>query len=170
MITASELTEIGRYNKTHGINGEISASFDVDADVVGELTTLVSEMDGIFVPFFVNALRPKNRETVLLTIDGISTEQQAKQMVNKAIYALTKELPEQDDVYCDYFIGFTIVDEDGREIGKIEDVDDSTENALFIVSAQGGTVYIPISEDFISDIDEDSKTIEMALPEGLLDL
>ena len=63
MITADQLIEIGRYNKAHGINGEISATFDCDTMAVGELSALVSPMDGIFVPFFVNGIRPKNNET-----------------------------------------------------------------------------------------------------------
>ncbi len=169
MITAEELTEIGRYNKTHGVNGEISATFDCDALLVGELSTLISPMDGIFVPFFVENLRTKSGDTLLLTIDGISSEEQAKKLVNAKIYALTEEMPEQDEVYCDYFIGFTIV-ADGKKIGRIADVDDSTENALFVVEAQEKTLYVPISEDFIVDIDEEGKTVEMELPEGLLDL
>ena len=49
-------------------------------------------------------------------------------------------------------------------------MDDSTENALFVVENEGKTVYIPISEDFITEIDEQGKTIEMDLPEGILDL
>ena len=159
MITADQLIEIGRYNKAHGINGEISATFDCDTMAVGELSALVSPMDGIFVPFFVNGIRPKNNDTLLLKIDGISNETQAKRLVNCPIYALAEEMPEQDEVYCDFFIGFTITD-----------VDDSTENALFVVENEGKTVYIPISEDFITEIDEQGKTIEMDLPEGILDL
>ena len=156
MITADQLIEIGRYNKAHGINGEISATFDCDTMAVGELSALVSPMDGIFVPFFVNGIRPKNNDTLLLKIDGISNETQAKRLVNCPIYALAEEMPEQDEVYCDFFIGFTITD--------------TTENALFVVENEGKTVYIPISEDFITEIDEQGKTIEMDLPEGILDL
>ena len=159
-----------KYNKEHGINGEISATFDCDTMAVGELSALVSPMDGIFVPFFVNGIRPKNNDTLLLKIDGISNETQAKRLVNCPIYALAEEMPEQDEVYCDFFIGFTITDTDGNSIGTITDVDDSTENALFVVENEGKTVYIPISEDFITEIDEQGKTIEMDLPEGIFDL
>ena len=77
MITREELIEIGHYNKPHGLSGEISATVDVELDALQSLSCLVSEMDGIFVPFFVNSLRPKTSETVLLTIDGIDNEQEA---------------------------------------------------------------------------------------------
>ncbi len=170
MITAEELTEIGRYNKTHGVNGEISATFDCDTLLVGELSTLISPMDGIFVPFFVENVRTKSGDTLLLTIDGIASEEQAKKLVNAKIYALTEEMPEQDEVYCDYFVGFSIIAADGNEVGRITAVDDSTENALFVVENQGKTLYVPISEDFILEIDEEKKSITMELPDGLLDL
>ena len=71
MITADQLIEIGRYNKAHGINGEISATFDCDTMAVGELSALVSPMDGIFVPFFVNGIRPKNNEKYIAAKSSI---------------------------------------------------------------------------------------------------
>ena len=88
MITREELIAIGHYNKPHGVNGEISATVDVDIDLVRALSCLVSDMDGIFVPFYVNACRPKTAETILLTIDGIDNEQEASRLVNHDIYAL----------------------------------------------------------------------------------
>ena len=71
MIRREELILVGHYNKPHGVAGEISATIDVDCDVLQELSCLVSDMDGIYVPFFVNDCRVKNADTVLLSIDGI---------------------------------------------------------------------------------------------------
>jgi 16S rRNA processing protein RimM len=90
MITRDELISIGHYNKPHGVAGEISATVDVDFDVLRSLSCLVSEVDGIFVPFFVNACRPKSGQTVLLTIDGINNETEATLLVNADIYALKR--------------------------------------------------------------------------------
>ncbi len=55
-------------------------------------------------------------------------------------------------------------------VGTIEDVDLSTQNALFIVCNPEGTVYIPISEDFIDNIDTENRVIQMTLPEGIVNL
>ena len=88
MIVREELIAIGHYNKPHGVAGEISATVDVDIDVLQALSCLVSEVDGIYVPFFVNACRPKTAETVLLTVDGIDNERDAARLVNRDIYAL----------------------------------------------------------------------------------
>ena len=99
MITREELIAIGHYNKAHGVAGEISATIDVDFEVLRALSCLVSDIDGIFVPFFVNSARPKNSDTVLLTIDGIDTEMEAARLVNHGIYALKRDYRQENDEY-----------------------------------------------------------------------
>ena len=61
-------------------------------------------------------------------------------------------------------------EEDDNEIGEIIDIDDSTDNPLFIVDNNGNIVYIPITEEFILFIDDDKEVIGMSLPEGLIEL
>jgi len=176
MITREELIAIGHYNKPHGVAGEISATVDVDVDVLRDLSCLVSEMDGIFVPFFVNSLRPKTSETVLLTIDGIETEQQATRLVNHEIYALKRDYRQEsidadaDGYPLDYFIGFELQDSDGTTVGTIVQVDEQTENAIFIVEDGDRELLLPASDDLIVEFDLDKKVMVMELPQGILDL
>ena len=176
MITREELIAIGHYNKTHGVAGEISATIDVDIDVVRELSCLVSDMDGIFVPFYVNACRPKTSETVLLTIDGVSDEQEASRLVNHDIYALKREFrleseeADADGYPLDFFIGYELRDADGTRVGTIAGVDDSTENAIFIVERDDEEIMVPANDELIVEFDLDKNLMVMDLPQGLLDL
>lgn len=176
MITREELIAIGHYNKPHGVAGELSATIDIEMDVLRELSCLVSEMDGIFVPFFVNSLRPKTSETVLLTIDGINSEQEAARLVNHDIYALKREYRQEsidadaDGYPLDYFIGFELQDSDGTRVGEIVQVDEQTENAIFIVEDGDREVLLPASDDLIVEFDLDKKVMVMDLPQGILDL
>ena len=91
MITREELILIGHYNKPHGVNGEISATLDIDSEALQGLSCLVSDMNGIFVPFYVDACRPKNHETVLLMIDGMDTERAVRAVANY-VRALQEQL------------------------------------------------------------------------------
>lgn len=172
MITAEEIVEIGQYNKPHGLKGEISATLQCDIDDVENFSTLISCMDGIYVPFFIAGLRPKTAHTVLLQLQGVESDKDVRKFVNKSIYVLRRECPDHTgDVYCDYFVGFRMVAADGGEIGEIVDVDDSTENALFVVRKNDGReIYIPVTQDFIEDIDEDVRLMVMNLPHGMVDL
>ena len=177
MITRDELIGIGHYNKPHGINGEISATVDVEPELLRELSCLVSETDGIFVPFFVNALRPKSSDTVLISIDGINSEQDAMRLVNHDIYALKHEYRQEsedadaDGYPLDYFIGFDLNDDQGNRVGKIVDVNEQTENAIFIIERDDESeLMVPASDDLIVEFDLDNKVMVMSLPEGLLEL
>lgn len=179
MINREELIEIGVYNKPHGIKGEISATFDYDIDSVITLDCYISELNGIFVPFFTESKRAKTGSTLLLKIEGIDNENDAKSLVNHKIYVLKKDfkysnddiLPDEEDIPLDYFIGFKIVTyETGDIIGNISAVDCSTENFLFIVDHDNQQILIPATDDFITEIDINNKILTMCLPEGILEI
>lgn len=176
MITRDELIAIGHYNKPHGVAGELSATVDVDLEVLRGLSCLVSDIDGIFVPFFVNAIRPKSVDTMLLTIDGIENEKEAARLVNRDIYALKRDYQQEsidadaDGYPLDFFIGFELRDSDGSRVGEITDVDEQTENAIFVVDRDGSEIMVPATDDLIVEFDVDNKLMIMDLPEGLLDL
>ena len=75
-----------------------------------------------------------------------------------------------EEVRGDFLIGYSMIDQDGAKIGEITDVDFSTENALFVMERDGQNFYIPITDDFIVEIREDSKTLVMDLPQGMIDV
>lgn len=76
----------------------------------------------------------------------------------------------EDELPLDYFIGFSLLNEENEILGTITNVDCSTENFLFIVTQNDKDIFIPATDDFIIDIDINSKTLTMSLPEGLLDI
>ena len=100
-----------------------------------------------------------------------------RRLVNKTVYVpkreyeqLQGELEDGDEVPTDYFIGFTLYDDD-QPMGEIIDIDDATENVLFIVQRpDGSTMLVPAADELVNDIDFDNKSITMTLPEGLLNM
>ena len=177
MILREDIIEIGVYNKPHGINGEILASFDYNIDIIKDIECFISNINGIFVPFFAESIRAKSKDSVLLKIEGLDNENSVKLLVNNTIYTLkstfnpTQDIDEDtDELPLDYFIGFTITEENDGVIGEIIDVDYSTENLLFIVSHNNEQVFIPATDDFIIDIDLEKKSLTMNLPLGILDI
>lgn len=176
MITSEQIIEIGKFGKPHGINGEISAFIDDDVDIEA-INRIVMDVDGIYVPFFIDSLRPKRTETVLIKIDGIDDERHAAQLTNRIIYALkeddVKVAPDHDDdgFYASDLIGYTIVHANGEPVGTITDIEDSTENALFVINRPDEQpAYIPIADELIDEINPEERYIVMTLPEGILDL
>lgn len=178
MIREEEISSVGKLLKTHALKGELNVMLDIDPGYLEEGNPAILNIDGIYVPFYAESVRTKGNFSYLVKFEGIDSEIEAKKLVNKTIYALRDRLREfmldnYDEEYALYddLIGWTILDSDNGMVGKIVDIDTNTENELFIVDTPDGrTVYIPLTEDFIEKMDEESKTIFMNLPEGLLDL
>lgn len=180
MIKASEIVAVGSLLKPHGVKGEIVADLDQDFKLE-KLRCIVLDIDGIFVPFFISGIRTGASSSTLLTIDGITNENEAKELCGKEIYALMSDVPDvpaddEDGFYLADLIGFSVKTDSGIIIGIIEDYDDSTSNVLLIVSPEdksarsSGQLYIPLADEYITEIDADNRTIKMSLPSGLLDL
>lgn len=176
MITINQITEIGRLNHPHGIKGEINAVV-FDGINPGELSCIVLDIEGIYVPFFMSSLRQRGVNSYLVTIEGIESELKAASIANKAIYALRDEIVDDDNedgeegYYADDFIGFQIKSTDNALNGIISDIDDSTDNVLFIVNAENGKTHlIPVADEMIVEIDAENKSIIVELPIGLLEL
>ena len=178
MIQRTDLVEIGSFLKPHGIKGELTFMPTTDVDIM-QLHCIMTEVDGLMVPFFPKSIRSKGHELKLVLLDDIDDEKQAAELSNRPVYALANdvEIEEDEEGYgAETFIGFTVIDTDNSHpVGKIEYIDDSNENWLFMVQTNDNTerknlIAIPIADELITSIDTDAKTIGMSLPEGLLDL
>jgi len=174
MITLNEITSVGKFNKTHGINGEISASINAPINAVRKCSCIVCNIDGILVPFFINGIRSKSSETFLFDIDDINNEQDAMMLVNKDINVLRSEyssaIDDEEQLPLDFLIGFNTIVNKTQE-GKIVDIDDSTANVLLVIElTNGNTALVPAVEEFINYIDSKQRIIELEVPEDLLDL
>lgn len=175
MIKEHEILQAGTFLKPHGINGELNLELDIDVDL-SAVRCLIVEMDGIFVPFRVDGVRQKSIHTVLVQLEDVSNEYEAKQFVGKSAYLLREDClsceDEEDGFYVSDLIGYRLADSDGSDIGVIQDYDDSTSNVVLIVASPDGkeSVYIPLVPELICRIDSDNKEIEMDLPDGLTDL
>ena len=82
----------------------------------------------------------------------------------------------EDEAYVSDLVGCTLVDVAGGgavSVGQIEDVDRTAGPvALLVVHGAGSDeeILIPFAKSFLRRIDLAGKRVEMALPEGLVDL
>lgn len=172
MILADDIATIGHVTKTHGIDGEMSVMIDDDIQPEN-LSCLIFDMDGLYVPFFISSSRRRGTDSWLIRLQGINSELSASEFVGKGICARVCEIPEDeaDGLYLEDFVGYRLLDIDGSEVGLITEVDFSTENTLFLVNtADGRQCIVPASIDLMTDISTDNATITMNLPSGILDL
>jgi ribosomal 30S subunit maturation factor RimM len=63
-----------------------------------------------------------------------------------------------------------LCDEEGKTMGKVVDVDESTENVLLSVDSENRTFLFPAAKELILSIDPQRQALTVTVPEGLYDL
>jgi 16S rRNA processing protein RimM len=114
---------------------------------------------------------------VVLHFAGVETISDAEKLAG-LIVAIPREQRAaltEDVVYIADLVGCTLVDVANPDapvlVGDIEDVErDAGPVPILMVRGKKGEVLIPFAKDYLRRIDLEGKRVEMALPEGLVDL
>ncbi len=180
MITKDETIEIGLLRKPHGTRGEIQmqlTNMAIDFDQVdfpplrGDKrgADLILEIDNILVPFYLEEYRYKNDETVLLTFEGLQTEEQVARLTGSRVFVHKNQLPQDAELILTptSLVGYMVEDTQQGRLGRIVDIDTSTLNPLFALD--NGLIF-PAHDDFVVEIDTAQQVLTVSLPEGLFDL
>jgi 16S rRNA processing protein RimM len=172
MIRKEGVYKIGLFNKPHGIHGELSFTFTDDIFDRADCDYLICQLDGIFVPFFIEEYRFRSDSTALIKLEGIDTTERARMFTNVEVYFPARFVEEATpgDLSWDFFVGFRMEDVQHGALGEIVDVDTTTVNTLFVVEKDGEELLVPAQEAFIVGVDQEQKLVTVDLPEGLLSL
>jgi len=113
---------------------------------------------------------------IVLHFAGIDSISAAESLIGfvVAIPKAERATLNEDQAYIDDLIGCTLVDVAGVapvEVGRVEDVDLAAGPApLLVVGGASGEVLVPFAKSYLRRLDLDGKRLEMALPEGLVEL
>jgi 16S rRNA processing protein RimM len=106
-------------------------------------------------------------------VDSISAAETLKELI-VAIPRTERAALGEDEVYVGDLIGCSLVDVAGAApvlVGEIEEVDRTAGPvALLVVIGEAGEVLIPFAKSYLRKIDLEARRVEMALPEGLVEL
>jgi 16S rRNA processing protein RimM len=173
MIRFEDVFPIGKIIKPHGIEGEMLFEFKTAVFDTEDAEFLLFDMDGILIPFFIESYRFTSEKSALIHLEDVETDEKARIFSGKTVYMpndfLEKIHPE--DAGTDYFIGFDVTDEHGQKLGTVIEIDESTQNMLFVLrTGNDGELLIPANDDLVQKIDHDNRMLHLKLPEGLLDI
>lgn len=108
---------------------------------------------------------------VVLKFAGVDSISQAEELIGAEIQVpLSERVVLQDDsVYVSDLKG-CIVNDAGREVGKIEDVQFGSGEAPLLVVKGKKEYLIPFAAEFVEKFEPDKKRLDMKLPDGLLEV
>ena len=184
MTTPESWTWLARVRRPQGRKGEVFA------DLLTDFPEKFAERKQLWLLSGASsstATTPAPREVELIAqwphkggivlhfagVDSITAAETLKGMI-VAIPRAERAALDEDEVYVGDLIGCTLIDLAGAEpvtVGTIEEVDrNSGPVALLVVQGAAGEVLVPFAKSYLHNIDLAAKRVEMALPEGLVDL
>jgi 16S rRNA processing protein RimM len=164
------LVLIGEIVRAQGIRGKIKVRPLADPDAFSSLRFIyLGKSEDLSVSFRVVSCQP-HKGFILLGLGGITTMSQAEDLAGSHIYAdsdALKELPEGEYYYFE-IIGLDVLTDDGRCLGKVEEIFPTGSNDVYVVRDGKREYLIPAIEDVVREIDIPGGRMVIHPIEGLL--
>ena len=113
------------------------------------------------------------KNMVVLKLEGIIDRDAAERLRGTELYITEADMPElpEGQFYVRDLIGMTVKEENGNVLGAVTDVIQNTAQDIFEVEMENTKrIMIPKVDQFVLDINGDSREITVRLIDGMLDL
>lgn len=165
-----QLLEVGQIVNTYGIKGFVKVvPYTDDNTRFEKLATIFIEKKNNLEEYEIKEVK-YSKNMVLLSFKGIDSIEEAQKLRNcylKIDREDAVELPE-DTYFIIDLIGIQVLTEDGRNLGKIDDVFPTGSNDVYVVKNENGKqILLPAIGDVIKQVDISNKKMIVHLLEGL---
>ena len=179
LTAAEQWVWLARIRRTQGRKGEVFA------DILTDFPEKFAERRQLWLLPQTGQAAPREVELkahwlhkggIVLHFAGVDSISAAETLSGMAVAIPRAEraVLGEDEAYIGDLIGCALVDVAGSEpkaVGEIEDVDTTAgPTPLLVVKGKSGEVLVPYAKSYLRKLDLDGKRIEMALPEGLVEL
>ncbi len=164
---------LGKIVSKYSFKGELLAKLDTDQPELYEhLDAIFIQVRNNLIPFFIEKSQLHKSDLLRVKFEDVDSEADADALIKSELYLPLEFLPklEGNKFYFHEVIGFKITDKTFGEVGIIKGINDSTAQALFEVDRDGIEILIPMNDEFIVEVNRETKTIIVETPEGLIDL
>lgn len=161
---------IARLGSPHGVRGELRL-FSL-SDVPGRL-------EGLRAAWWLGARSRRRRLEVegvraagrswLIKFRGIDTPEAARELVNGFLAVPPQErgtLP-RGRYFVDDLIGLEVLAEDGRYLGRLEQIYETGANDVYAVVHEGRELLLPALAQVILEVDLEHRRLRVRVPAGL---
>lgn len=172
MLEQADLVTIGKIERPFGVRGEVKVQSLSDVpnrlEEVREVT-LVSP-SGLVLTTNVTGVRPGGR-SYIMRFEAFSTPEEAGQFRGGVLQIPRAASPRLgDDQYYEYeLIGMKVQDEQGRELGILEEIWQLPGNSVFAVRQAGRELLIPATKRVVASVDLGARLMIVRAHEGVVE-
>jgi 16S rRNA processing protein RimM len=171
-MNKEECYEVGRIVKPHGLKGEVQILLDVsNPEEYADMDSVFIDLKGELIPYFIEKIQIRSTVNIV-KFEGINTPEDALKLKNAKLYLpddLLEEL-EEGEYYFHELVGCIVTDTAKGALGTVQAVYELPSQNVMGVMVQGKEVLVPIVDEIVQAVDTQNKTIQVTLPEGLLEV
>lgn len=164
---------VAEFGRPHGVRGEASARLaGLEADELTKLPRLeLRTAKGEVRPARIRHLRPK-RGGWILALEGVEDRDAAAELRGAVLLAPREDLPEPaaDEWYVSDLVGLAVATDDGRELGRLEEVLRLPAHDVYVVRGARGEILLPAIADVVLSVDGEAGRMTVHLLPGLEDV
>ena len=159
------MLRIAKVLKSSGVDGDVLVSAP-DVALEDLQGPVLIDFDGLPAPFFIESCTRRGSGKYIIHLTDVCNLKDAEELVGRFLWS--DEVDEDDDEAQD-FTGWKVLNR-GDYVGTVTDCEPIPGNlCLYLKPAEDADeIIIPLHEDLIISIDEESLTLNLNLPDGLL--
>ncbi len=156
--------ELGSVVGVFGVRGEVRLHLhNREASVLEEPRPVVLVSPEGVERGAVVSVRPGAGKRILGRVNGVTTPEEAAQLIGYAVFIDRAELPEPDDgeFYVADLLGLSVEDEAGTVLGTLVDVVPGHKD-VWVVQTDAGEAFLLPSPESVKRVDEEAGVIVVA--------
>ena len=123
------------------------------------------------VPFFIEEYTVSSNQTIIIKLSEIDNKNKAVRFIDCNVFIeKSKSKAQKVEFSTSDLIGFSVLNQDGNNLGKIIDFMDIPGNLLITVMFGNKEILIPFNEHVLIDFNKSKKQVILDVQEGLVDL
>ena len=164
-----EFVSVGKIVKPHGLKGEVFVRLKTaDAHWTGELKEFQISKSGKDIIWTNEKARP-HKDGVLIKPKELTRIEEAEEFRGFEVKIPNSYFTSKpgENFYLSEVLGFSILDQEGRNRGEIVGFEQISDQDLAKVKCESGTYLLPFSDANTVKKDWDGRAITMKVPDGI---
>ncbi|MCR5309890.1 MAG: ribosome maturation factor RimM [Lachnospiraceae bacterium] len=166
-----ELLMVGVVTTTHGVRGEVKVFPTTDdADRFKKLKKVILFNEKEYKPLKIQSVK-RFKQFVILKLEGCDTMDDALLLKNAQLFVTREDAVkcEEDEYFIADLIGMRVTDEEGKDLGTVDDVITTGANDVYEIKQDNGNSFlIPAIKECVLSVNVKEKKMTIHLMDGLL--
>ena len=154
---------MGKIIKPHGIKGELKVFlYNSESETIAKGILIWFNVDNTYCSYELMSIRGSSKNTIM-KINQVKNIDEATEFSKRKFFVSRNDFSKinSDGFYLNDLIGFSIIDNENINYGKIIDVMNLPANDIMLVMYKNKEIMIPIVDDFIELFDFKNKLVKV---------